>query len=62
VQADWFNEHTKPPTNWPPSGAIKLEGYATRYRPGLDLVLNGVDLDIKAREKVTDIPFVSCPR
>lgn len=32
---------------WPANGAVKLEGVKMRYRPGLDLVLKGVSLDIK---------------
>ena len=32
---------------WPATGAVKLEGIKMRYRPGLDLVLKGVSLDIK---------------
>ncbi|CAN0469688.1 unnamed protein product, partial [Hapterophycus canaliculatus] len=32
---------------WPSTGAVKLSGIKMRYRPGLDLVLKGVSLDIK---------------
>lgn len=34
---------------WPATGAVKLEGIQMRYRPGLDLVLKGVTLNIKVR-------------
>ena len=31
---------------------MTFNNYATRYRPGLDLVLNDVSIDISAGEKV----------
>ena len=31
---------------------MAFEDYATRYRPGLDLVLKGVTFSLKAEEKV----------
>lgn len=34
---------------WPATGAVKLEGIQMRYRPGLDLILKGVTLDVKVR-------------
>jgi len=37
---------------WPGRGAIKFRGARMRYRPGLPLVLKGLDLDIPARSKV----------
>ena len=40
------------PENWPESGAISFEAFETRYRPGLDLVLKGVNMEIGAGEKV----------
>lgn len=57
-QAEWYIEHADPPTGWPSRGAIKFDGYSTRYRPGLDLVLNKIDANVKAGEKVCccDIP------
>ena len=33
-------------------GAIQFSGYGTRYRPGLDLVLRGIDCSIRGGEKV----------
>jgi ABC-type multidrug transport system fused ATPase/permease subunit len=42
----------RPPIAWPAHGAVKFENYSTRYRQGLDLVLKGVSLDIKPREKI----------
>ena len=42
----------KPPSGWPPAGAISFERLEMRYRPGLPLVLKGVSFDVKAGEKV----------
>lgn len=42
----------KPKISWPAHGAIEFSNYSTRYRPGLDLVLKDISLDIKAREKI----------
>lgn len=39
-------EETKPDASWPQAGAIRLEGYAMRYRPELPPVLRGVDIEI----------------
>lgn len=37
---------------WPAHGAVEIKNYSTRYRPGLDLVLKDINLDIKAHEKI----------
>ncbi|KAL3423537.1 ABC metal ion transporter [Phlyctema vagabunda] len=42
----------RPPISWPASGAVQFNNFSTRYRPGLDLVLKGIDLDIKPHEKI----------
>lgn len=42
----------RPPNSWPPKGAVSFNGYSTRYRPGLDLVLKNVNLSIKSHEKI----------
>ena len=44
------------PKDWPKEGTISFNGYSTRYRPGLDLVLQDISINIKGREKV---PFHS---
>ncbi|XP_067934559.1 ATP-binding cassette sub-family C member 2-like [Watersipora subatra] len=41
-----------PPSEWPTSGSVKFINYATRYRPELDLVINGLSIEVKPREKV----------
>ncbi|KAI0233416.1 hypothetical protein L0F63_003025, partial [Massospora cicadina] len=40
------------PSGWPSRGRVEFKGYATRYRPGLDLVLKDLSLEIKPGEKV----------
>ncbi|KAK9316859.1 P-loop containing nucleoside triphosphate hydrolase protein [Lipomyces starkeyi] len=43
---------SRPPVDWPTEGSVEFHDYSTRYRPGLDLVLKGVNLRIKPREKI----------
>ncbi|CAK9250507.1 unnamed protein product, partial [Sphagnum jensenii] len=50
-EADWFSAN-KPPEDWPQNGSLQFVEYATRYRPGLDLVLKGIDLNIQKGEKI----------
>merc|ERR1712156_14789 len=38
--------------NWPSTGEIKFEGYATKYRPELPCVLENFNLDVLDNEKV----------
>jgi ATP-binding cassette subfamily C (CFTR/MRP) protein 1 len=42
----------RPPISWPSQGAVSFNNYNTRYRPGLDLVLKNINLDIKPNEKI----------
>ncbi|KAI8964119.1 ABC transporter type 1, transmembrane domain-containing protein [Daldinia sp. FL1419] len=42
----------RPPVAWPANGAVKFHNFSTRYRPGLDLVLKNINLDIKSHEKI----------
>lgn len=48
-----------PPASWPEKGAVKAIDLALRYREGLDLVLKGINVDIKAGEKVCVAPLIS---
>ena len=40
------------PDDWPCKGEIQIKGAKLRYRPGLPLVLKGLDIDIPAGSKV----------
>lgn len=42
----------RPAIGWPAQGAVTFNNYSTRYRPGLDLVLKDISLDIKPHEKI----------
>ena len=39
-------------SNWPRQGNIRIVDYSTQYRPGLPLVLNKLNLNIKGGEKI----------
>src|SRR5882757_7571365 len=43
---------SRPSIGWPAHGQITIKDYSTRYREGLDPVLKGISLSIKAREKI----------
>ena len=45
-------------SGWPADGAVELVNYSTRYRPGLDCVLNNIQIHIKPGEKVRNLFFV----
>ncbi|KAF9145057.1 hypothetical protein BGX30_010456 [Mortierella sp. GBA39] len=42
----------RPPQEWPAEGRVDFVNYETRYRPGLELVLRGVDCSIRSHEKI----------
>ena len=44
--------HNRPRPSWPESGKIFLKNYSTRYRDGLDLVLQHIFCTIQPNEKV----------
>ena len=52
MQADWHSAEVSVDDNWPPEGHIKFNSYATRFRSGLDLVLDDISFDIRGGEKV----------
>ena len=42
----------RPKISWPSQGAVDFNNYSARYRPGLDLVLKDINLNIKSHEKI----------
>ena len=53
-EADWEKKETDKlvDEDWPDKGVVKFHDYRTRYRDGLELVLNGIDLEVRSLEKV----------
>ncbi|KAK0395659.1 hypothetical protein QR680_001380 [Steinernema hermaphroditum] len=52
TEAEWRVEGSSMPPGWPMSGKIELTGYSTRYRPGLELVVRGLTVDVRGGEKI----------
>nr|XP_050024147.1 multidrug resistance-associated protein 1-like [Dermacentor andersoni] len=50
-EAPWCLSWSADPA-WPRDGAVCFRSYSTRYREGLDLALNNINLDIQAGEKI----------
>ncbi|TRY63541.1 hypothetical protein TCAL_05779 [Tigriopus californicus] len=40
------------PQDWPVEGKVLMQSYHTRYREGLDLVLKGIDLEVKSHQSI----------
>lgn len=51
-EAPWRIEGREPAPGWPSRGVVKFDGYSTRYREGLDLVLHDISADVAAGEKI----------
>ncbi|XP_019754523.2 multidrug resistance-associated protein 1 isoform X5 [Dendroctonus ponderosae] len=51
-EAPWKLSHEIMPSSWPETGAVTFKDYSVRYRPGLDLVLHGVNFTVNGSEKV----------
>ncbi|KAF9100932.1 hypothetical protein BGX27_000181 [Mortierella sp. AM989] len=45
-------DDNRPSQDWPAEGRIDFINYETRYRPGLELVLRGVNCSIRPHEKI----------
>lgn len=43
---------TFPGPHWPTAGAISFLNYSARYRPELNLVVSGLNFDIRSKEKI----------
>ncbi|KAK9460193.1 P-loop containing nucleoside triphosphate hydrolase protein [Lipomyces oligophaga] len=52
MEAPAIIENNRPGSKWPMEGAVEFREYSSRYRPGLDLVLKGINLKIRPQEKV----------
>ncbi|CAF1117338.1 unnamed protein product [Didymodactylos carnosus] len=52
TEAPWEIQDSKPPSNWPSNGEIQFVHLSTRYREGLELVLNDLTIDVQAGEKI----------
>lgn len=52
TEAEWEIPDKKPPEGWPSHGEITFDRYCTRYRKGLDLVLQKITCNINSGEKV----------
>ncbi|XP_029140029.1 canalicular multispecific organic anion transporter 1 [Protobothrops mucrosquamatus] len=50
-EAPWVTTQ-RPPSQWPNNGEITFMDYKVRYRPELELVLNGINCGIKGTEKI----------
>ncbi|XP_026557029.1 canalicular multispecific organic anion transporter 1 isoform X1 [Pseudonaja textilis] len=50
-EAPWVTAQ-RPPSQWPKNGEITFIDYKVRYRPELELVLDGINCDIKGTEKI----------
>lgn len=50
-QAPWVTEK-RPPHGWPSKGEIRFVDYKVRYRPELELALQGITCNIESTEKV----------
>lgn len=51
TEAPWYNE-IKPNNKWPEFGNVKFDNYSTRYRKGLNLILNNITCNFPASEKI----------
>ena len=48
----WHKPEEEPKPDWPESGNINFDGYSTRYRDGLELVLKKISFEIRGGHRV----------
>lgn len=51
-EAPYLMPEQDPGQGWPQYGQVKFDNYKVRYRPGLDLVLKGINCQIQRGEKI----------
>ncbi|KGL77924.1 Canalicular multispecific organic anion transporter 2, partial [Tinamus guttatus] len=52
TEAPWVIEDKRPPADWPSKGELEFVNYSVRYRKGLDLVLQDLNLQVHGGEKI----------
>nr|XP_009677166.1 PREDICTED: canalicular multispecific organic anion transporter 2 isoform X1 [Struthio camelus australis] len=52
TEAPWIIEDRRPPEDWPSKGELEFVNYSVRYRKGLDLVLQDLNLQVHGGEKI----------
>ncbi|CAF1122210.1 unnamed protein product [Adineta steineri] len=51
-EPDFYKGQIEPPVNWPMEGRIEFKDYKLRYRPELEPVLKGIDLEIIPQNRI----------
>lgn len=51
-ESPWLIEESDPKSEWPQKGSITFQDYSVRYRPGLDLILNQINVKIEGGERI----------
>ncbi|CAD5211774.1 unnamed protein product [Bursaphelenchus okinawaensis] len=52
TEADWIVDNKRVLSGWPNNGEVTFNKYATRYRPGLELVIKNINADVSPSQKV----------
>ncbi len=50
----------QPPPDWPKSGSISFSGITMRYRESTPLILKGINIEIRAGEKIGIVGRSGC--
>ena len=51
-EAEWECTPSLVPSSWPEDGGVEFRDFELRYREGLDLVLKGINFNVRGGEKV----------